>query len=64
MSKISFVSFCVENYAKHIGKPSDEVYRDFKNEKVLDFLNEDYEDLRGMGIEYLMQMIDKYLGAA
>ena len=63
MSKLSFVSFCIEYYAQHIKKTSDEVYELFKQEKVLDFLNDDYDDLHGMGMEYIMQMIDDYLGA-
>ena len=62
MSKLSFVTFCVELYAQHIGKTGPEVYELFKKEKVLDFLENDYEDLHGMGMEYLMQMIDEYLG--
>ena len=64
MSKISFISFCVEYYAKHCHKPSDEVYELFRDEKVLDLLSDDYDDLHGMGMEYLMDMIDEYLGAA
>ena len=64
MSKISFISFCVEYYAKHINKTSNEVYEIFKQQKVLDLLENDYDDLHGMGMEYLMQMIDEYLGAA
>lgn len=61
MSKISFISFCVEYYAEHIGKSSAEVYEIFKNEKLLELLESDYEDLHGMGMEYLMQMFDDYL---
>ena len=64
MSQISFITFCVEYYAQHINKSSDEVYELFKNEQVLDLLESDYDDLHGMGIEYMMQMIDDYLGAA
>lgn len=63
MSKLSFVSFCVEYYAEHIGKPSDEVYELFKREKLLDLIESDYDDLHGMGMEYLMQFFDEYLGA-
>ena len=63
MSRISFVSFCIEYYAEHSGKPSDEVYKIFKKEKLLDLLESDYEDLHGMGMEYLMYFIDDYLGA-
>ena len=33
MSKISFISFCVEYYAEHVNKTSDEVYEIFKKEK-------------------------------
>lgn len=62
MSKVSFISFCVEYYADHIGKTSDEVYEMFKKEKVLEWLEDDYPDLHGMGMEYLMQLIDEFLG--
>ena len=61
MSKISFISFCVEYYAEHIGKSGAEVYEIFKNEKLLELLESDYEDLHGMGMKYLMQMFDDYL---
>ncbi len=62
MSKISFISFCVEYYAEHINKPSNEVYALFKNEKLMELIENDYEDLHGMSMEYLMQMFDEYLG--
>ena len=62
MSKISFISFCVEYYAEHIHKPSNEVYELFKKEKLIGLLENDYEDLHGMGMEYLMQLFDEYLG--
>ena len=58
MSKISFITFCVEYYAEHIGKTGAEVYELFKKEGVLDLLENDYEDLHGMGMEYLMQIRD------
>lgn len=64
MSKISFISFCVEYYAKHINKSSNEVYELFKQGKVLDLLEKEYDDLQGMGMEYIIQLIDEYLGAA
>lgn len=62
MSKVSFIGFCVEYYAEYIGKKSNEVYALFKKEGVLDVLEEDYGDLHGMSMEYLMQFIDEYLG--
>ncbi len=62
MSKISFVSFCVEYYADHTNQSSEKVYALFKKEKVLDMLRDDYDDLHGMSMEYMMQFIDQYLG--
>jgi len=52
----------VEHYSQHIQKDSTEVYKMFVNKGVLDLLSNDYEDLHGMGMEYLMQFIDEYLG--
>ena len=64
MSKLSFVSFCIENYAEHIQQPSNEVYDLFKREHLLDMLRDDYEDLHGMGMEYMVQFCDDYLKGA
>ena len=61
MSVLSFQTFCIEYYSHHIGKPSNEVYTLFETEGVLQLLQDDYEDLHGMGMEYLMQFIDNYL---
>ena len=36
----------------------------FRAEKLLDMLDEDYDDLHGMGMEYLMQLFDEYLEGA
>ena len=62
MSKLSFKTFCIEHYAAHINVSSEKVYELFKNEKLLDLLDSDYEDLHGMGMEYLMNFFDEYLG--
>ncbi len=62
MSKLSFKTFCIEFYASHIGQSSEKVYELFKREKLLDLLEDDYEDLHGMGMEYLMSFFDDYLG--
>lgn len=62
MGKLSFKVFCIEYYSKHISKPSNEVYTLFEKEGLLDLLDSDYEDLHGMGMEYLMQFFDEYLG--
>lgn len=62
MSKLSFKTFCIEFYAKHIGKTSPEVYAEFDKSGLLQELDDDYEDLHGMGMEALVQMFDEYLG--
>ncbi len=62
MSRTSFKTFCIEYYAEHIGESSNKVYELFKREKILDMLDKDYEDLHGMGMEYLMKYFDEYLG--
>lgn len=61
MSKLSFKTFCIEFYSQHINKPSNEIYKLFQDEGVLDLLDLDYEDLHGMSMEYMMQFIDDYL---
>ena len=62
MSKISFKAFCIEFYASHAGVTGAEAYRRFEESGLLKVLDEDYEDLHGMGWEALMQMFDQYLG--
>jgi len=61
MSKLSFQTFCIEFYSRHIQKPGPEVYRLFRESGLLDMLNTDYGDLHGMGQEALMQFFDEYL---
>lgn len=64
MSRLSFISFCVENYADAVGRPGNEVYMLFKQEGLLDLLRTDYEDLHGMGTEYMVRFCDEYLKGA
>lgn len=61
MSKLSFLTFCIEHYADYIRRPSNEVYLLFSRTGLLQLLNTDYDDLHGMGLEYLMQFFDAYL---
>lgn len=61
MSKLSFKTFCIEFYARHIDKPGPEVYELFRRSGLLEMLAADYEDLHGMGMEALMQFFDTYL---
>jgi hypothetical protein len=60
MSKTSFKTFCIEFYANHIGKTGSEVYDLFEKSGLLKELDDDYEDLHGMGMEALMQMFDEW----
>ena len=46
------------------GRPSNEVYEEFEKEGLISMLDSDYEDLHGMGMEYLMQFFDEYLKGA
>lgn len=62
MSKISFITFCVELYAEHKNRPSTEIYALFKDSGLLQLLDDDYADLHGMSMEYMMQFIEEYLG--
>ena len=66
MSKTSFKAFCVEFYAAHVGKTGPEVYAEFEKSGLLRELDEDYEDLHGLGMEALMQLFDQWFekGAA
>lgn len=61
MSQLSFTTFCIEFYSHHIQKKSDEVYKIFEEAGVLTLLHEEYDDLHGMSMEYMMQFIDEYL---
>ena len=61
MSRLSFIGFCIENYADAVGLPGDEIYRRFKKEGLLDLLRSDYDDLHGMGAEYLIRFCEEYL---
>ena len=53
----------MEFYANHTGKTGPEVYAEFEKSGLLKELDDDYEDLHGMGMEALMQMFDEYLKA-
>lgn len=61
MSKLSFKSFCIEFYSDYKGIRSDEVFKLFEKAGVIAMLDDDYEDLHGFGMEYLVRFIDEYL---
>ena len=39
MSKLSFKAFCIEHYAAHTGRPSNEIYQEFDREGLLAMLD-------------------------
>lgn len=61
MSVLSFQTFCIEFYSRHIQKPGSEIYALFSWSGLLEMLKTDHEDLHGMGMEALMQFFDEYL---
>ena len=61
MSRTSFKAYCIEYYADHLQKPSPDIYNLFYESGLLKMLDDDYEDLHGMSIEYLIQFFDEFL---
>ena len=62
MSLLSFKAYCIENYAEYKNESSSSVFSKFEKSKLLNHLESDYEDLHGMGKEYLMDYFDQWLG--
>ena len=62
MSKLSFKAYCIEKYADYRSIPSNEVFKLFEKEGVLDMLDQDYDVLHGFGFEYIVRDIDRFLG--
>jgi hypothetical protein len=61
MSCISFITNCIEQYSQAKSMAGNEVYKLFKENGILTFLEQDYEDLHGCGFEYLIRLIDQLL---
>jgi hypothetical protein len=61
MSRLTFITFCLELYADHKKTTAPEIYKQFRKEGLLELLKTDYEDLHGMSFEYLNQFFDEYL---
>ncbi|MDR2590203.1 MAG: DUF3791 domain-containing protein [Oscillospiraceae bacterium] len=62
MSRLSFKAFCIEKYADFRSIPSNEVYKLFEENNVLEMLDRDYDTLHGFGFEYIVNDIDQYIG--
>ena len=61
MSRLSFKAFCIEKYADYIGIPSNEVFKLFEKQGVLEMLDRDYDILHGFGFEYIVRDIEEFL---
>lgn len=61
MTKTSFKVYCIENYSNHRKNSSKEVFRLFESSGILEQLDTDYEDLHGMGKEWLMNYFDEWM---
>ena len=62
MSELSFKTYCIENYAEYKNDSSSKIFDQFDKSGLLNHLETDYEDLHGMGKEFLMDYFDKWLG--
>ncbi|MBQ9205126.1 MAG: DUF3791 domain-containing protein [Treponema sp.] len=62
MSELSFKTYCIENYAEYKNDSSSKIFNQFEKSRLLRHLETDYEDLHGMGKEFLMNYFDKWLG--
>ena len=62
MSILSFKTYCIENYAEYKNQSSSSIFEKFLNSKLLTHLAADYEDLHGMGKEFLMVYFDRWFG--
>lgn len=64
MSVLSFKTYCIENYAEFSKQKSSDVYSFFATSGLLKHLQDDYDDLHGMGKEFLMDYFQKWLTGA
>ena len=62
MSELSFKTYCIDNYAEYKNLSSSAVFEKFSDSLLLQHLETDYEDLHGMGKEFLMDYFDKWFG--
>jgi hypothetical protein len=56
-----FISFCIEEYKKHIGKTGGEVSSLFEQSNVFSYLEHNFDTLHTQGSRWLMTEIDEYI---
>jgi len=61
LSKLSFTAFCIEKYADKKMMHSNEVFKLFEKNGILEMLDTDYELLHSFGFEYIFRDIDKII---
>lgn len=59
--KLYFVSFCMEQYKKHIVATGDTVIKLFDQYGVIDYLSEYYDVLHTQSARWLMEEIDNFI---
>ena len=63
VDKLYFVSFCVEQYKKHIAATGEFVLEQFEQYGVVDYLHEFYDVLHTENAKWLIEEIDNYIKA-
>lgn len=61
LSKIEFVSFCIEQYKITASRSGGDIEQMFRQRGVIAFLLEHYEALHTQGEQAIMNEIDEYL---
>ena len=59
--KLYFVSFCIEQYKKHIAATGDAVLELFDKYGITDYLYEYYDVLHTQGVKWLLEEIDNLI---
>ena len=62
MSRLSFKTNCIELYADKYLIPSNEVFKLFEKNGILQMLDDDYDILHGHGFDYIINDIKKIIG--
>lgn len=61
VEKSYFVSFCIEQYKKHLGIAGDKVLDLFDQYGVIDYLHDNYDILHTQGRQWLIEEIDNFI---
>lgn len=56
-----FLSFCIEEYKKHLHTSGSEAMQRMKNAGVMSYLTNHYEVLHTQSVQWLMEDIDEFI---